>query len=185
MRKSRFSRFVGVLLALLAVSALTLLQVDYANAAVQAQTTQVRIILSQAQLAVLAKRDHALYAQVIKAYRSGSPLVVTQREYRVLSRLSTAYLGAAKAGQPAPGAPGSATNPITVGKTNPPLPAPMSGPLVPYIHGLAQLAAGLAAGATLFPPLAAASGVVLGIELVLIIINVILTLPWPTTAPAK
>jgi len=34
MRKSRFSRFVGVLLALLAVSALTLLQVDYANAAV-------------------------------------------------------------------------------------------------------------------------------------------------------
>lgn len=119
MRKSRFSRFIGVLLALLAVSAMTLLQVDYANAAVQAQTTQVRIILSQAQLADLAKRDHALYAQVIKAYRSGAPLFVARHQYQVLSRLSTAYLGTARAGQPAPGVPGSATNPISIGKTPP------------------------------------------------------------------
>jgi hypothetical protein len=184
MRKSRFSRFIGVLLALLAVGAMTLLQVDYANAAVQAQTTQVRIILSQAQLADLAKRDHALYAQVIKAYRSGAPLFVTRHQYQVLSRLSTAYLGAARAGQPAPGAPGSATNPIPIGKS-PSLPVPTSGPLVPFIQGMAQLATDLAAGAALFPPLAAASGVVLGIELVLIIINLILTLPWPATAPAK
>jgi hypothetical protein len=145
---------------------------------------QVRIILSQPQLAALAKRDHALYAQVIKAYRSGTPLVVTQHEYQVLSGLSAAYLGTARAGQPAPGAPGSATNPISVGKT-PPLPVPASGPLVPFIQGMAQLATDLAAGAALFPPLAAASGVVLGIELVLIVINLILTLPWPATAPAK
>lgn len=117
MSKSRFSRFIGVLLALVAVSAMTLLQVDYANAAVQAQTTQVRIILSQAQLADLAKRDHALYAQVIKAYRGGAPLFVTRHQYQVLSHLSTAYLGTARAGQPAPGAPGSATNPIPIGKT--------------------------------------------------------------------
>jgi hypothetical protein len=144
----------------------------------------VRIILSQAQLADLAKRDHALYAEVIKAYRGGAPLFVTPHQYKVLSHLSTAYLGTARAGQPAPGAPGSATNPISVGKT-PSLPVPASGPLVPLIQGLAQLATDLAAGSALFPPLAAASGVVLGIELVLIIINVILTLPWPSTAPAK
>jgi hypothetical protein len=62
---------------------------------------------------------------------------------------------------------------------------PALGPLVPFIQGLAQLATDLAAGSALFPSLAAASGVVLGIELVLIIINVILTLPWPSTAPAK
>jgi hypothetical protein len=37
----------------------------------------------------------------------------------------------------------------------------------------------------LFPPLAAASAVVLGIELVLIVVNVILSLPWATVAPAK
>jgi hypothetical protein len=184
MRKLRVSRFIGVLLALLAVSAMTLLQVDDANAAVQAQTTQVRIILSQAQLADLAKRDHALYAEVIKAYRGGAPLFVTPHQYQVLSHLSAAYLGTTRAAQPAPGAPGSATNPISVGKT-PSLPVPASGPLVPFIQGLAQLATDLAAGSALFPPLSAASGVVLGIELVLIVINVILTLPWPSTAPAK
>jgi hypothetical protein len=126
MRKLFVSRFIGVLLALLAVSAMTSLQVDYANAAVQAQTTQVRIILSQPQLADLAKRDHGLYAQVIKAYRGGAPLFVTRHQYQVLSHLSTAYLGTARAGQPAPGAPGSATNPISVGKT-PSLPVPASG----------------------------------------------------------
>jgi hypothetical protein len=173
-------------LALLAVGSMTLLQVDQTWAAVQAQTTRVKVILSYAQLAALAKQDHALYAQVIKAYRAGSPLVVTQHDYRVLSRLSTAYLGNAKAGQPAPGAPGSAQNPITPGPkaTTPTFPVPSSGPLVPWIQGMAQLAADLAAGATLFPPLAAASMVVLGIELVLIVINVILTLPLPAaTAP--
>jgi hypothetical protein len=162
----------------------TLLQVDSASAVAQAQATRDHIILSQGQLAALAKQDHALYAQVIKAYRSGSPLVVTQHEYRMLSRLSAAYLGSAKAGQPAQGAPGSATNPISIGKT-PALPVPSSGPLVPFIQGLAQLATDLAAGAALFPPLAAASGVALAIELVLIIINVILTLPWPAPAPSK
>jgi hypothetical protein len=109
---------------------------------------------------------------------------VTQHEYRVLSRLSAAYLGSAKAGQPAPGAPGSATNPITVGKT-PTFQVPTSGPLVPFIQGMAQLATDLAADAALFPPLAAASAVVLGIELVLIVINLIVSLPWSAVAPSK
>jgi hypothetical protein len=128
------------------------------------------VALSQAQLAMLAQQNHALYAQVIKAYQTGSPLVVTQHEYRVLSRLSAAYLSSAKAGQPAPGAPGSPQNPISVGKT-PTFQVPTSGPLVPWIQGMAQLATDLAAGAALFPPLAAASAVVLGIELVLIIVK--------------
>jgi hypothetical protein len=163
---------------------MTLLQVDPTYAAAQVQTTRVKVILSQAQLAMLAQHNHGLYAQVIKAYRTGSALVVTQHEYHVLSRLSLAYLGAAKAGQPAPGAPGSPQNPISVGKT-PTFQVPTSGPLVPFIQGMAQLAADLAAGATLFPPLAAASAVVLGIELVLIVVNVILSLPWPTAASAK
>jgi hypothetical protein len=182
MRKTLFGKLVGILLAFLAVGSMTLLQVESSYAAVQAQTMRVKIVLSQAQLALLAKQDHALYAQVIKAYRTGAPLAVTQHDYRVLSHLSTAYLGGAKAGQPAPGAPGSATNPITIGPA-PTFQVPTSGPLVPFIQGMAQLAADLSAGAALFPPLAAISGVVLGIELVLIVINVILSLPWP--APAK
>jgi hypothetical protein len=182
MRKSLFGKLVGIVLALLAVGSMTLLQVDQSYAAAQAQTTRIKIILSQAQLAALAKQDHALYSLVIKAYRTGSPLLVTQHDYRVLSRLSAAYLGNARAGQPAPGAPGSPGNPISVGGA-PTFPVPTSGPLVPFIQGMAQLAADLSAGAALFPPLAAASMVVLGIELVLIVINVILSLPWP--APAK
>jgi hypothetical protein len=184
MRKTLFGKLVGVLLAFLAVTSMTLLQVDPTYAAAQAQTMRVKIILSQAQLAALAKQDHALYGQVIKAYRTGSPLAVTQHEYRLLSRLSAAYLGSAKAGQPAPGAPGSATNPITVGKT-PTFQVPTSGPLVPFIQGMAQLATDLAAGAALFPPLAAASAVVLGIELGLIVINLIVSLPWSAVAPSK
>jgi hypothetical protein len=184
MRKSLLGRFVGVFLAFLAVGSMTLLQVDQSYAAAQVQTMRVKVVLSQAQLAMLAQQNHALYGQVIKAYRTGSPLVVTQHEYRVLSRLTAAYLGSAKAGQPAPGAPGSPQNPISVGKT-PTFQVPTSGPLVPWIQGMAQLAADLAAGAALFPPLAAASAVVLGIELVLIVVNVILSLPWATVAPAK
>jgi hypothetical protein len=184
MRKTLLGKFVGVLLAFLAVGSMTLLQVDPTYAAAQVQTTRVKVILSQAQLAMLAQQNHALYAQVIKAYRNGGPLVVTQHEYRVLSRLSAAYLGSAKAGQPAPGAPGSPGNPITVPKT-PTFQVPTSGPLVPWIQGMAQLAADLAAGATLFPPLAAASAVVLGIELVLIVINLIVSLPSQAVAPAK
>jgi hypothetical protein len=184
MRKTLLGKFVGVLLAFLAVGSMTLLQVDPTYAAAQVQTTRVKVILSQAQLAMLAQQNHALYAQVIKAYRTGGPLVVTQHEYRVLSRLSAAYLGSAKAGQPAPGAPGSPGNPITVPKT-PTFQVPTSGPLVPWIQGMAQLAADLAAGATLFPPLAAASAVVLGIELVLIVINLIVSLPSQAVAPAK
>ena len=163
---------------------MTLLQVDQSYAAAQMQTMRVKVVLSQAQLAMLAQQNHALYAQVIKAYRTGSPLVVTQHEYRVLSRLTAAYLGSAKAGQPAPGAPGSPQNPISVGKT-PTFQVPTSGPLVPWIQGMAQLAADLAAGGALFPPLAAASAVVLGIELVLIVVNVILSLPWAAVAPAN
>ena len=184
MRKSLFGKLVGIVLALLAVGSMTLLQVDQTYAAAQAQTTRIKIILSQAQLAALAKQDHALYGLVIKAYRTGSPLVVTQHDYRILSRLSTAYLGNAKAGQPAPGTPGSPGNPIPVGgaKATPTFPVPTSGPLVPFIQGMAQLAADLSAGAVLFPPLAAASMVVLGIELVLIVINVILSLPLPASA---
>src|SRR5262249_52675957 len=108
MRKTLLGKFVGVLLAFLAVGSMTLLQVDPTYAAAQVQTTRVKVILSRAQLALLAQQNHALYAKVIKAYQAGSPLVVTQHEYRVLVRLSTAYLGAAKAGQPAPGAPGTA-----------------------------------------------------------------------------
>jgi hypothetical protein len=184
MRKTLLGKFVGVLLAFLAVGSMTLLQVDPTYAAAQVQTTRVKVILSQAQLAMLAQQNHALYAQVIKAYRTGGPLVVTQHEYRVLSRLSAAYLGSAKAGLPAPGAPGSPGNPITVPKT-PTFQVPTSGPLVPWIQGMAQLAADLAAGATLFPPLAAASAVVLGIELVLIVINLIVSLPSQAVAPAK
>jgi hypothetical protein len=38
------------------------------------------------------EQNHAFYTQVMKAYRTDSPLVVTQHEYRVLSRLSAAYL---------------------------------------------------------------------------------------------
>ena len=188
MRKTLLGRFVGVLLAFLAVGSMTLLQIDPSYAAAQVQTTRVKVVLSQAQLAMLAQQNHALYAQVIKAYRTGSALVVTQHEYRVLSRLSAAYLGSAKAGQPAPGAPGSPQNPITPGPkptATPTFQVPTSGPLVPWIQGMAQLAADLAAGATLFPPLAAASAVVLGIELVLIVVNVILSLPWAAAAPAK
>ena len=197
MRKTLLGKFVGVLLAFLAVGSMTLLQVDPTYAAAQVQTTRVKVILSRAQLALLAQQNHALYAKVIKAYQAGSPLVVTQHEYRVLGRLSTAYLGAAKAGQPAPGAPGSPQNPITVGKTptfqvptsGPLVPfikgqVPTSGPLVPFIKGMAQLAADLTAGSALFPPLAAASAVVLGIELVLIVVNLIVSLPWPAP-PAK
>ena len=175
-------------MALLAVGSMTLLQVDPTYAAAQAQTTRVKVLLSLTQLAVLAQQNHVLYAKVMKAYQAGSPLVVTQHEYRVLSRLSTAYLGSAKAGQPAPGAPGSPQNPITPGpkaSSTPTFPVPTSGPLVPWIQGMAQLAADLAAGATLFPPLAAASMVVLGIELVLIIVNVILTLPLPAATASK
>jgi hypothetical protein len=188
MTKTLIGRFVGVLLAFLAVGSMTLLQVDPTYAATQVQTTRIKVILSAAQLAVLAQQNHALYTQVIKAYGTGSPLTVTQHEYRVLARLSTAYLGAAKAGQPAPGTPGSPQNPITPGPkagAAPTLPVPTSGPLVPWIQGMAQLATDLAAGATLFPPLAAASMVVLGIELVLIIINVILTLPLPAATASK
>jgi hypothetical protein len=184
MRKTLLGKFVGVLLAFLAVGSMTLLQIDPTYAAAQVQTTRVKVILSQAQLAMLAQQNHALYAQVIRAYRTGSPLVVTQHEYRVLSRLSAAYLGSAKAGQPAPGAPGSPGNPITVPKT-PTFQVPTSGPLVPWIQGMAQLAADLAAGATLFPPLAAASAIVLGIELVLIVINLLVSLPSQAIAPAK
>ena len=183
MRKTLLGKFVGVLLAFLAVGSMTLLQVDQSYAAAQMQTMRVKVVLSQAQLAMLAQQNHALYAQVIKAYRTGSPLVVTQHEYRVLSRLTAAYLGSAKARQPAPGAPGSPQNPISVGKT-PTFQVP-TYPLVPWIQGMAQLAADLAAGGALFPPLAAASAVVLGIELVLIVVNVILSLPWATVAPAK
>src|SRR5262249_32611308 len=119
MRKTLLGKFVGVLLAFLAVGSMTLLQVDPTYAAAQVQTTRVKVILSRAQLALLAQQNHALYAKVIKAYQAGSPLVVTQHEYRVLGRLSTAYLGAAKAGQPAPGAPGSPQNPMTVGARHP------------------------------------------------------------------
>jgi hypothetical protein len=134
MKKGLLGRFVGVLLAFLAVGSMTLLQVDPTFAVTQVQTTQVKVLLSQAQLTVLAQQNHALYAKIVKAYRAGSPLVVTQHEYRALSRLSTAYLGSAKAGQPAPGAPGSPQNPITPGpKANaaPTFPVPSSGPLVP------------------------------------------------------
>jgi hypothetical protein len=184
MRKTLLSKFVGVLLAFLAVGSMTLLQVDPTYAAAQVQTTRVKVVLSQAQLAMLAQQNRALYTQVVSAYRTGGPLVVTQHEYRVLSRLTAAYLGSAKAGQPAPGAPGSPQNPISVGKA-PTFQVPTSGPLVPFIQGAAQLAADLAAGATLFPPLAVASGIVLGIELVLIVINLIVSLPWPKVAPAK
>src|SRR5690348_7317055 len=187
MRKTLFGRFVGILLAFLAVGSMTLLQVNPSLAAAQVQTTRVKVILSQAQLAALAQQNHALYAKIIKAYAAGGPLVVTQHEYRVISHLSTAYLGAAKAGQPAPGAPGSKENPITPGPkatAAPTFAVPSSGPLVPWIAGMAQLAADLSAGAVLFPPLAAASMVVLGIELVLIIVNVILTLPLKAAAAA-
>jgi hypothetical protein len=182
MRKALFGKFVGIFLAFLAVA--PLLQMDPTYAAAQVQTTRVKVLLSRMQLAVLAQQNQALYAKVMKAYQAGGPLVVTQHEYRVLSRLSAAYLGSAKAGQPAPGQPGSAQNPITVGKP-PTFQVTTSGPLVPFIQGMAQLATDLAAGATLFPPLAAASAVVLGIELVLIVVNVILSLPWPGAAPAK
>jgi predicted lipid-binding transport protein (Tim44 family) len=137
MRKTLLGKFVGVLLAFLAVGSMTLLQVDQSYAAAQMQTMRVKVVLSQAQLAMLAQQNHALYAQVIKAYRTGSPLVVTQHEYRVLGRLTAAYLGSAKAGQPAPGAPGSPQNPISVGKT-PTFQVPTSGPLVPWIQGMAQ-----------------------------------------------
>jgi len=184
MRKTLLGKFVGVLLAFLAVGSMTLLQVDPTYAAAQVQTARVKVVLSRAQLAHLAQQNHALYAKVIKAYQAGSPLVVTPHEYRALARLSTAYLGAAKAGQPAPGAAGSPQNPITVGKT-PTFLVPTSGPLVPFIQGMAQLAADLSAGSALFPPLAAASVVVLGIELVLIVINLIVSLPWPAPTPAK
>jgi hypothetical protein len=154
MRKRLLGKFVGILLAFLAVGSMTLLQVDATYAAAQMQTTRVKVVLSQAQLAMLAQQKHALYAHVIQAYRTGSPLVVSQHEYRVLSRLSAAYLGSAKAGQPAPGAPGSPQNPITPGPkatAAPTFAVPTSGPLVPWIQGMAQLAADLAAGATLFP----------------------------------
>jgi hypothetical protein len=177
MRKTLLGKFVGLLFAFLAVGSMTLLQVDQSYAAAQMQTMRVKVVLSQAQLAVLAQQNHALYAQVIKAYRSGSPLVVTQHEYRVLSRLSAAYLGSAKAGATA-GAPGSAGNPITI-------PAPKGGPLLPWIQGLGQIVADLYAGASLFPPLAAAATVLAGIELLLVVIDIILTLPWAVTAPAK
>jgi hypothetical protein len=50
---------------------------------------------------------------------------------------------------------------------------------------MAQLAADLAAGATTFPPLAAASAVVVAIDLVLIVINLIVSLPSQAVAPAK
>jgi hypothetical protein len=187
MRKSLYGKLAGLLLALLAVGSTTLLQVDPTYAAAQMQTLRVKVILSGAQLAVLAQQNHALYTQLIKAYQTGGPLNVTQHKYRILSRLSTAYLGAAKAGQPAPGAPGSPQNPITPGPkaTTPTFPVPTSGPLVPWIQGMAQLATDLAAGSTLLPPLAAASMVVLGIELVLIIVNVILTLPLPAAIASK
>ena len=56
---------------------------------------------------------------------------------------------------------------------------------MPFIQGMAQLAADLSAGSALFPPLAAASVVVLGIELVLIVINLIVSLPWPAPTPAR
>ena len=102
MRKTLLGKFVGVLLAFLAVGSMTLLQVDPTYAAAQVQTARVKVVLSRAQLAHLAQQNHALYAKVIKAYQAGSPLVVTPHEYRALARLSTAYLGAAKAGQPAP-----------------------------------------------------------------------------------
>jgi len=47
---------------------MTLLQVDQTFAATQVQTTRVKVLLSRAQLAVLAQQNHALYAKIIKAY---------------------------------------------------------------------------------------------------------------------
>ena len=184
MRQSLLGKFVGVLLAFLAVGSMTLLQVDPTYAAAQVQTARVKVVLSRAELAHLAQQNHALYAKVIKAYQAGSPLVVTPHEYRALGRLSAAYLDAARAGQPAPGVPGSPQNPITVGKT-PTFQVPTSGPLVPFIQGMAQLAADLSAGSALFRLWLRTSAVVLGIELVLIVINLIVPLPWPAPAPAK
>jgi hypothetical protein len=50
---------------------MTLLQVDQTFAATQVQTTQVKVPLSQTQLAVSAQQNPALYAKIIKAYRAG------------------------------------------------------------------------------------------------------------------
>ena len=60
MRKTLLGKFVGVLLAFLAVGSMTLLQVDQSYAAAQMQTMRVKVVLSQAQLAMLAQQNHAL-----------------------------------------------------------------------------------------------------------------------------
>jgi hypothetical protein len=171
MRKTLFGKLVGVLLAFLAVTSMTLLQVESSNAAVQAQTTRVKIILSQAQLAMLAKQDHALYAQVIKAYRTGAPLAVTQHDYRVLSHLSTAYLGNAKAGQT------QVTIPRTV----------TAGPLGPVVDFLRNLYNDLNTGGPLasLPYAGVAALVVFVIEIIVIGVNTILTLPAAAAAASK
>src|SRR5262249_58407203 len=49
-------KFVGVLLAFLAVGSMTLLQVDPTYAAAQVQTARVKVVLSRAQLAHLAQQ---------------------------------------------------------------------------------------------------------------------------------
>jgi hypothetical protein len=45
---------------------MTLLQIDQSYAAAQMQTMRVKVVLSQAQLAMLAQQNHALYAASYK-----------------------------------------------------------------------------------------------------------------------
>ena len=56
MRKRLLGKFVGILLAFLAVGSMTLLQVDQSYAAAQAQTMRVKVVLSQTQLAMLRSK---------------------------------------------------------------------------------------------------------------------------------
>jgi hypothetical protein len=171
---------------------MTLLQVNPSFAATNPEGRQANVVLSQGQLAALAKQDYALYRHVLDAYRSGSRLVVTERQYEVLSHLKTAYLGNARAGQAAAatgtGAPGS---PIVVPKTATPVcTAPATGPLVQVIAAACSaegpIGSLMAVLAAFWPPLAVVPAILVIAVLILIVINDIFVLFQPQApAPAK
>jgi len=201
MGPTSFLRKLGLSLASLAICSMTLLQVNPSFAAANPQGRQVNMVLSQGQLATLAKQDYALYRHVLDAYRSGSRLVVSERQYQVLSHLKTAYLGYARAGQACPpnttlqpdgkcavNVPASAPAGATAGAPASTCPVPTSGPLVPTIQAMCSdqgpiktLAQFLAA---IWPPLAAIPAVFIIAVLVLVLINDLIVLLQPPAAPA-
>jgi len=198
MGRTSFCKKLGLSLAALAIFSLSLLQVNPSYAAGVSQGRQVPIVLSQGQLVTLARQDHALYRHVMDAHNSNSRLVVTERQYQLLSHLKIAYLSSAKAGQtagttPAPGTPG---NPIVVPKSATPAPpactAPTTGPLVSVITQACSAEGPIATFAaflgTLWAPLALIAPAAVIFVIILIVINDLIVLfeqLQPQPAPSK